>query len=110
MTTRGGKTPTELKRPKGREESEQHEDDQDDLDQEQELQEPGLTQREEESENVLIQPDLPLQSSSTTRYYSTVAKGKIVLYLPIKNLFTIILLSNNCHFILSQNNYKDRGK
>jgi len=78
MTTRGGKTPTELKRPKGR--------------------------------DVLIQPDLPLQSSSTTRYYSTVAKGKIVLYLPIKNLFTIILLSNNCHFILSQNNYKDRGK
>jgi len=64
MTTRGGKTPTELKRPKGREESEQHEDDQD---------EPGLTHREEESENVLIQPDLPLQSSSTTRYYSTVA-------------------------------------
>lgn len=101
MTTRGGKTPSELKRPKGREESEQHEDDQD---------EPGLTHREEESENVLIQPDLPLQSSSTTRYYSTVAKGKIVLYLPIKNLFTIILLSNNCHFILSQNNYKDRGK
>ena len=101
MTTIGGKTPTEVKRPKGREESEQHEDDQD---------EPGLTHREEESENVLIQPDLPLQSSSTTRYYSTVAKGKIVLYLPIKNLFTIILLSNNCHFILSQNNYKDRGK
>ena len=74
MTTRGGKTPSELKRPKGREESEQHEDDQD-QEQEQEL------HREEESENVLIQPDLPLQSSSTTRYYSTVAKGKIVLYL-----------------------------
>lgn len=106
MTTRGGKTPSELKRPKGREESEQHEDDQDDSDQEQEQE----LHREEESENVLIQPDLPLQSSSTTRYYSTVAKGKIVLYLPIKNLFTIILLSNNCHFILSQNNYKDRGK
>ena len=62
MTTRGGKTPSELKRPKGREESEQHEDDQDDSDQEQEQE----LHREEESENVLIQPDLPLQSSSTT--------------------------------------------